>query len=343
LLGLLPARWRSWFQVSGKQLLIELDGQHCSIKSGPQSNPSPITSFELDAESSIPGILVQQLAEMGRKADKTILLLASERVLKKIISLPSATQNKLDAVLRFEMDRHTPFATDQVYFDYRLQPGGSAAGRINVELMLVTRAWLDPLLQQLKELGLSPSVVTPVEASAEPGAKRLNLLKGDKDSAKRSNRRLFRIQKGLVLLLLLVIGVGFVLYERKQRNEALEVQLDEPQRMAQRAQQAREQIKILKETRQFLTRKKAEEPVILYLLEELTRQLPDHTWLSRFEVKQGTVKLQGESRAASDLIGIIEQSEHFHDARFSSPVTINPRTQKERFVIVADIGPGDTP
>lgn len=339
LLGILPPRLRGWFQSGGRRLEVELEGQNCTLRYG--ADQPPISTFALQGETPIPGVVVQQLANIGRKADETVLRLAADHLLKKTISLPSATQNKLDDVLRFEMDRHTPFAVDQVYFDYRVHPDDSAANRINVEIILVTRAWLDPLLQQLKTLGVSPSVVTLMEPNAgalPPGTRRLNFLRGDNGNIKRKSRRLFSIQR--VLVLLLIIGVGFALYERKQQVEALQAQLDAPRIMAQRAQLAREQIKALKDTRQFLTRKKTDEPVVLYLMEELTQRLPDHTWLSRLEVHQETVKLQGESRAASELIGIIEQSERFHDARFSSPVTINPRTQKERFVIVATIGPG---
>ena len=59
------------------------------------------------------------------------------------------------------------------------------------------------------------------------------------------------------------------------------------------------------------------------------------------QVDGNTVRIHGESERASSLIGLIEESALLKDARFSSPVTKNPRTSNDRFVIEAVIDSGE--
>jgi len=74
------------------------------------------------------------------------------------------------------------------------------------------------------------------------------------------------------------------------------------------------------------------------LLRELTAILPDDTWLDRLQVKGDSVQIIGQSSKASALIGIVESSKLFSGAAFTSPVTTDPRTGKERFMLSARIG-----
>jgi general secretion pathway protein L len=96
-------------------------------------------------------------------------------------------------------------------------------------------------------------------------------------------------------------------------------------------------VKVLPESRQFLVKKKNSAPSALFLLNDPTQPQQDHTWISRFELRGRDIKLQGESSEASELIGLMEGTGYLGNVRFSSPVTSNPRNQKERFVIVAQL------
>ena len=73
------------------------------------------------------------------------------------------------------------------------------------------------------------------------------------------------------------------------------------------------------------------------VIEELTRVLPDHTWL--FHLKQdGTrLRLSGYTSDASSLIGLVGALPMFTGPKFGSPVTHDPRREKDRFNIVVEI------
>ncbi|MGR8941133.1 MAG: PilN domain-containing protein, partial [Gammaproteobacteria bacterium] len=78
-------------------------------------------------------------------------------------------------------------------------------------------------------------------------------------------------------------------------------------------------------------------PPVVEVLNELSRLIKDDTWLSYAQYSEGHLQIQGESPAASTLIGILEDSELFANARFVSPVTQDTSTGMERFQITFDI------
>jgi len=77
------------------------------------------------------------------------------------------------------------------------------------------------------------------------------------------------------------------------------------------------------------------------LLPEVTRILPDDTFLDRLLIGQGSVQMQGKSDNAQQLIGLVNQSGLFRDASFRGPTRIDTRTQKEIFDLTATLVQGD--
>ena len=74
-------------------------------------------------------------------------------------------------------------------------------------------------------------------------------------------------------------------------------------------------------------------------MNELTRLLPDNTWLVRARLQGDKLVLSGYSSAASSLIGSLESSKALSQVRFSSPVTLDRRVERERFDITANVLP----
>ncbi len=338
--GLLPAAWRRRMRVAALVLRIEQP-----------DNPQLVVleddkeAYRLPLAAVPPPQLREQLMQMARDAGHTLLQLDARSLLHKVLTLPAATESRLDSVLGFEMDRHTPFCADDVYFGYRVARRDAANQRILVDLYLMPRQRLDSLLQQLQPFGIAPTAVFPVDAQLTSGLERqtLNLLPREQRSSAGQERQRSLRNRVLVAAVLLALLAGFPLYERSQRVARLEAALEQPRAQAQRAQQVRADIEALVEGRQFLGRKKAAQAPVLFILDELTRLLPDNTWLSRFELNGQVLRIQGESGSASSLIGLLEASDLLMAVDFTSPVTINPRSRRERFSIEARLesGPAD--
>ena len=335
LLGMLPLSLREQFQGRGRYLLTELEEGRCSVRFGNRGNFKPVSSFELTDSLQITGETPQRFTDLRGKADDTVLLLPAKLLLSKTLHLPAATEAGLENVLRFEMDRHTPFTADQVYFGYRVIHRDKKSEKIAVSLTLVPRAKLDPLFEQLGKIGLTPTVMAPA-ADASEELYSMNMLPSIMHSDHGRKKRAHRWQL-LLILVLVAAAITLPVLQLEGRVEVLRTELDLPKEQAKKAQAVTDEINLLKESRQFLVNKKNSEPSSLILLNEMTQLLPDNTWISRFELRGNELKLQGESGQASALIGLLEDSGYLRNVRFSSPVTSNPRNQKERFVIVAEL------
>jgi general secretion pathway protein L len=339
LAGLMPKRLRSQFKVQSKALLVEIDNGICRLKTKTSRGAELLSEFSLDAEPDTNE--VNQRNSLAGMSDQTILLLPEHYILRKAVSLPLATINKLEDVLKFEMDRNTPFKANDVYFIYRIISRDTEQQKVHIELAIVTRAVLDELLERLASQGIKPTTVVSEHVSLDeidnPACDLLPLKPGS--DQRMISRRKQQLKLWILVILILLIA-GSSLYQRYQLAEQLSQDIEAPKELAMQAKKLRSELEQLKQSRQYLTTRKAAAPSVLIILNELTILLPDNTWLTRLSIKDGEVTLKGESTNASVLISLIEQSELFLDVRFTSPVTINPRTQKEHFSLTARLESG---
>lgn len=87
-------------------------------------------------------------------------------------------------------------------------------------------------------------------------------------------------------------------------------------------------------------RNKAEQyPSTLVILRELTRIIPQHTYLYSLRARKGQIEIGGHSSSAADLIPILEKSGYFTKTGFVSPI-VTESTGGEMFKIKAEIRSG---
>ena len=87
----------------------------------------------------------------------------------------------------------------------------------------------------------------------------------------------------------------------------------------------------------FLARQRASQPTVLEVLADLTRRLPDDTWLEKIAINGGDVVLIGQSDRASALVVLLQGSTLIHKPTLAGSVQSDPRTGKERFTLTAVI------
>lgn len=336
LIGLVPPRWQQRLHQRGTLLSIAMDDDQCRIGYGNFNQVETVASAQVGAEGEWPSFITEPLVSRAPKADKVVLLLPPSKVLRKIISLPSATEAGLDNVLRFEMDRHTPFNSEQVYFGYRVIERDRAHQRLQVELLVVLRGYLDDLLKRLDGLGVHPSVVSLGGGEDNWSGNGVNLQPGSRKRERRRDWRTDRRLQAVVALGVLALLVVFPLLEQQREVARLTEALEEPRLAAERAAKVRDELQRLEVGSDYLREQQAKAPAILLTLDELTRLLPDTTWLSRFELSDVRVRMEGESAEASALLALFEQSKRLQNVSFASPITSNPRTQKDRFSLLAE-------
>jgi len=70
------------------------------------------------------------------------------------------------------------------------------------------------------------------------------------------------------------------------------------------------------------------------LWRETSRVLPDHTWVTDWRRRNGSVSVAGLSSAATALVALFEKSPLFGEASLDAPITIDGVTGRERFSLI---------
>ncbi len=248
--------------------------------------------------------------------------------LEKTVQLPLAAEENLRQVLAFEMERHTPFHADKVYFDYRPKARDAKQRKLAVDLTVVQKGVVDEALGVIGGWGLQFSPDAGLE-----GQHGFTFL--PRDYRAQTTRGLNR---ALIVLNLIALTAAALIpiYQQERYIEALQQRADRARAAAMTSVEIQDRINALEKRRALFEQAKSG-PSAVELIEELARIIPDGTWLHRLDFKNGEVQFQGLSDAASALIGVVESSPMFREARFGSPITRDARSGQERFHISAKL------
>ena len=280
------------------------------------------------------------LGGQGAKRRPIILCAPDNLLLKKRLAFPKAAADSLRQVLAFEMNRRTPFSAEQVYFDYRLDPKGAKADKIQLELYLAPKKQLDAWLGLLSGWGVTPDAIRPAR---EAQGAALNLIPPEARPGRQSGSDQILLWLAGAVFVLSVMALYAPVINQQRHIASLEAGIATHRTAAVQLQALRqEQARLLAKAR-FLTDKRGAEPPGLELLREITRIMPADTWLMRLVMEAGELQLIGESGDAAALIPILEASEYLDNAGFRSPITRNTASGKDRFHVSARLSPAAVP
>jgi general secretion pathway protein L len=328
----LPGSARHLFGERRYPLLLSLDGDALTLTRVGDEGRETIGRYSLSPDGGRlrgppPGALAQ--------VRELVLCLPEDQALVQRLRLPMAVERNLRRVLGYQMDVNTPFSADQVYYDGRVLARDRPGRTVDVELSVAPRAVVDEALSALKAVGLQPDRVAVDRAGAD-GCPDVNLL----TTARRQRR--FRVQRTLNLALavlalaLVAVLAGLPLWDRHQALRALEDELAVADRQARAARELRAELERLSDDAAFLVDKRRSTPLVLTVLDEVTRLVPDDTWVSTLRLRDGQIELNGHSDASAALIPILDASPLFGNVRFLSPVTRDRLADDERFHLAAD-------
>jgi general secretion pathway protein L len=333
--GILPKNVRAAILPSVERLYLELNGQNViasrvTSESTREIGRYPLTAEQLQAEQA------QALEELANRAREVVLCLPADKVLTKTLTLPLVAEENLREVLGFEMDRQTPFSLDQVYYDHILTARDSKKNTLTLKLVVTPRLFLDKLLTDLDDIGFQPHQATIYrEKTGQPQP--VNLLPKDARQRRPDTARYLNIALGVLALVLLLGAIALPLVNKLHVINALEARVELVSAKAEVTRRLREEVEQLGMDSRFLLEKKQATPLTLETINELTRILPDDTWINRLNIKGREVEIQGQSASAAALIPLIESSDSLRNPRFRSPVTKIPRLNTERFHLSAEV------
>jgi general secretion pathway protein L len=336
ILYFVPPAVREIFDSQDQVLLVSVNEKDMQVELMHGSERRQLERISLDSEG---GATMSATRSAYPDTDAVVVELSAAQVFHREVSVPFGTEDRIADVLGFEMDRLTPFAKDDVYFHHRVTGRDQDRKVINIHLVIALRTVVDDILARLKSRGIMPSKIT-LHGGAESSDRALasvNLLPRASRVRAPSKRNLLPTVLSALAALLLIIAIAYPLVQQKFRLNSLDEEISRLGPAAIAAEKTQDEIADAVRLSGFFADKWARMPTKIRLLNELTRIVPDDTWLARVQILGTTIRVHGESEGASSLIGLIEASEIFSDARFSSPVTKNPRTSNDRFVIEAQI------
>jgi len=331
----MPASWQQKLQHAMRRVTLAVDGDALKVGLDENRTLQPLEVFSNSQDDPLQrkqfeNLLVRnELQEAPR-----FLLLDIESILNRELKLPLAAESSLAQVLSYEMDRQTPFRASDVYFDWKVLERGGDNGQLRLEMFVAPKAGIDEEIRTLADRGIHLSGIDVVEDGRTLG---VNLLPAERRARRRNPRTRLNIALGALSLVLLALVMAQSLYMRAHQVEKLEDAIAAVQGEAREVMQIKKQIEETSEAAGFLARSRAAVPLAIAVLADVTRILPDDTFLDRMVISNSSVQMQGKSKNAQKLIELVNESPLLDGAAFRGSTRLDARSGLEIFEVNAEV------
>lgn len=269
------------------------------------------------------------------------LTVPSSRVLRKALTLPLATEENLRQVLEFQLEQHTPFSPSQVYFGYAVKARDFDRGQLTVEFVATPRDAVD---DAIKILGASGAQVRAMFVDDMLAADPLvNLLPATLATTPSPLRHGANPWLAALVALLALAAIAVPIVVKREAVVQMLPWVEKGKKAAETVDAMRRELDTRVEQHNYLLEKRQANPTVIQVLEELTRVLPDDTWVQTLDIKGKELQIQGETASSSKLIGLFEQSSMLRDASFRSPLFKGQLSGTERYQLAMQVRPAQKP
>ena len=284
---------------------------------------------------------------LAQRGGSVALVIGEANGFRRELEMPLAVQDRLQQVLGYELDRLTPLKPSELYYDFRISQRNLSAGTCTVELAAAPRMRVDPMLAEAKRrnIDVTRMLLAPSDVDTP-----LDLQKASAAAADDSGQRRGWITPALIGLCaaLAVLLVALPLWQMRQYVMALQPVETTARANAEVASAVQQQLeKQIGEYNLPLARKHGA-PLVVQLLDDLSKRLPDDTWAQSIEIrsvpnqKGKEVVLQGETGSGGKILQIVQESPLIKDPTFKATMT-RVAANAERFHIAGEIVVAELP
>jgi general secretion pathway protein L len=142
---------------------------------------------------------------------------------------------------------------------------------------------------------------------------------------------------GLVALLALGLALWQILDNRRAAADEFETQLSAQTAKAHTASQRRQELVDMVEGQAYLDQMRRGRPSAIEVIDELTRRLPDTTYMEKVAIENDKLTLIGLSSEASSLVQRLEGSKLWRAPALTGALQPDPRSGRDRFTLTADL------
>jgi len=318
--------WRGRLTSPRGIALIEIEKGEFALSDDRVSEPLH-ARIKIAADGTIEHVPVETASLLPGSAVE--LFLRPDRFLFQPLDLPSRAGEFLGGVVRAQIDRLTPWTANEAVFGWS-NPVETVPSRIALTVAAAPLASVNPYVRAIAGLGVhSISVLIRLpegDAQAAPIRIFAEQVRGD----------LGRIRRALLNTL---VGAGLAAVAATTSAALISAHLNgQTEELTQKIVGLRSNIgassSITIGSIAAAQQYKHDAASSVLILETLSRVLPDHTYVTEFQVEGNKVKLVGMTRDAPSLIGLLEKA-GFARASFFAPTTRSPSQPSEQFNIEA--------
>jgi general secretion pathway protein L len=265
-------------------------------------------------------------------APEVRLCLPAEEVLQRPVELPLAVESNLDTAVSYQLDQLTPFSTSQVYHDFRLVRRDAQHNRLELDLRLVPLNRIEGIRERLAAIGIRPHAIDTLTSDEELlRCEGFNLLpETERPPYVYARARLNWVLAGTAALILLAVMFQS-LHLRGQERDRLQEEVAQLRLEAEQVIELQNQLEDALVAANFLAERRRRQPVIIQVLDEVSRILPQDMWLNQMQVRGDELQMMGLADASERLIEIVNESPLLDDAEFRGAINVDPNTGQERF------------
>lgn len=323
--ALLPA---SAFQRRGRharRLVVAVDGARRSLLLEKSGQTEPLA--EADRSEGLSGFA----GHVKARADLPLgLRFASGDCFSRTVQLPAQAEGDFRRILDLDMERTTPFRIGEVLTAFHIPANtGTARGKRAVHHLILKRRTLDPLLEELRDLGREPAFADCWDEAGRAGLP-IDFLAAMRPQDNHPTRLRLRTVFGFAALLGASALAVFAL-RHEAALAALQAHAVAARAEAASVRTALEASETAATRIAALSRRLRYRLAVAAIIEELTAILPDSAWISDLRIDGAVVEFNGFAKSAAALIPLLEASPLFAEAALTSPVVLDSNEDKERF------------
>ncbi len=273
---------------------------------------------------AVDGGRVRWYRSLWWRAPDISLVLPPGSILSRDVPLPAAAAGNAMQAIGYSLDRLTPFQADEAVWSVSRKSEAGRNAMAIFQLHVAPRFLFGSALELMQREGIAPTRLCMDGPPGEAGVIPFHEPK----------QKQHPVLRALPVLAVIAAIVPFVVQQVHlfRLNHAISALSD---RRGQ-AESLRRRIDSFTAGPAEIAKEERRTGSALKTLAVLTDALPDGTFLTTLRIREHHVTLEGQSRQATQLIGILEHSAAFTDASFSGPVTRTEDKSQDVFTINAN-------
>lgn len=266
------------------------------------------------------------------------LRLPADRLVAAQMKVPLEAAGFASEIVAGRLDRLTPWRPEKLLYGFAVAETPGPDAQVTVDVIATSREIVAAGMSRLAAFGV---IASRVGSAAQPAEEplRIDLLRGENDTAAKARRR--RIATATLVVLALSLAGFLASAFALSVSEGAVADADSLLSATRRKIATGASGGGTREREAALLAAKTPARATFVLIDRLATILPDTTYLDELDILPQSLRLAGTSAEASALVGILEAEPTLSEARFAAPVT-REEDGRDRFDIsvVRETGEG---